>query len=519
MLQESYLLGEYSMASVLVIGGGVSGLSVGIFCLLKGFDVKICEKHSVAGGNLTGWKRNGYYIDNCLHWLVGTNPNAKAFNDMKLLGIIETDTMIYQPECLYTVSVDGKKASLYRDLDKTRNNLIKQFPEDEEEIVKLFDAIELIQGFQHVKGYNHNEANSFIEVIKNIPALAEYYRLDIKGLAKRFKSPVMKHFISDMMMTADFTCLFFMVTVAAFCGDNAGIPNGGSMEMAVRMSNRFQNLGGELMYGKEAKQILINNHKAVGVLFDDNTFETADYIISSVDINILYEEFLKRKLPDKLLKLSKKENEAMFSSFQFALSCDSDELPFEDTYIISKVTEAFCENAVKVRKKYLNRQIIITEYGRCPEFSPEGHNVLQVMIYCSKAEARNFIWLKEKDSDRYKHLKNRLACEIKKIIEKELPELEGHLDIIDIWTPATYKRYVGSKNGTWMGFVLPSGKLPRVSGCRVKGVDNLFVSSQWIKAPGGLPIAISVGKKTANTIYMTDKINRKQHIKNSFVNS
>ena len=52
------------MKRIVVIGGGVSGMSAGIYARINGFDTVICEKHSTVGGNLCGWTRDGYHIDN-----------------------------------------------------------------------------------------------------------------------------------------------------------------------------------------------------------------------------------------------------------------------------------------------------------------------------------------------------------------------------------------------------------------------------------------------------------------------
>lgn len=41
------------MEKVVVIGGGVSGLSAGIYALLSGFEVEIFEKNAIPGGELT----------------------------------------------------------------------------------------------------------------------------------------------------------------------------------------------------------------------------------------------------------------------------------------------------------------------------------------------------------------------------------------------------------------------------------------------------------------------------------
>ena len=68
------------MADILIIGGGVSGLSAGIYGLLSGHSVTLCEKNAVAGGNLTGWYRGEYYIDMMRAWYFAT-ALAKRYDD------------------------------------------------------------------------------------------------------------------------------------------------------------------------------------------------------------------------------------------------------------------------------------------------------------------------------------------------------------------------------------------------------------------------------------------------------
>ena len=74
------------MKKIIIIGAGITGLCSGIFLLKKGFDVSIYEKNDFAGGCCTGWVRDGYYIDNCMHWLTGTNQQTKTFKLWKKVG-------------------------------------------------------------------------------------------------------------------------------------------------------------------------------------------------------------------------------------------------------------------------------------------------------------------------------------------------------------------------------------------------------------------------------------------------
>ena len=61
---------------LIVIGGGISGLSAGIYAQKCGFDTTIVESHSIAGGNCTSWKRKGYLFKGGMHWLSGSKASS-----------------------------------------------------------------------------------------------------------------------------------------------------------------------------------------------------------------------------------------------------------------------------------------------------------------------------------------------------------------------------------------------------------------------------------------------------------
>ena len=86
------------------------------------------------------------------------------------------------------------------------------------------------------------------------------------------------------------------------------------------------------------------------------------------------------------------------------------------------------------------------------------------------------------------------------MIENEFVRLKGKLQCIDVWTPATYKRYTGAEVGSYMSFILPKGKLPTRISPKIKGIENVFLATQWQHAPGGLPTAAGCGKKAVEEI-------------------
>lgn len=72
-------VGEISMTKVVIIGGGISGLSAEIHASQVGYKTEIFEKNATAGGLCSGWDRQGYHIDNCIHYLTGCKPTDELY--------------------------------------------------------------------------------------------------------------------------------------------------------------------------------------------------------------------------------------------------------------------------------------------------------------------------------------------------------------------------------------------------------------------------------------------------------
>lgn len=56
---------------MVIVGGGLAGLSAGCFARLDDFDVTIVEHNPGLGGVCTAWHRGAYLADGCIHWLTG----------------------------------------------------------------------------------------------------------------------------------------------------------------------------------------------------------------------------------------------------------------------------------------------------------------------------------------------------------------------------------------------------------------------------------------------------------------
>ena len=477
------------MSKVLIIGGGVAGLSAGIYARMAGLDAVICEKHSVPGGNLTGWQRGGYHIDNCIHWLTGTNPATDTYKMWEELGALGGGVGIRKIETLFSCERGGETLAVYRDLEKTRREMLNISPADKKEIEALFSAVKTVQGLSGLSGEEHNENYGFIKTALTAPSLLKYYRLTTGELAKRFSHPLIKSFLTSFL-TDRFMSLALVIVIAHFCGENANLPVGGSLDMARRMAERFERLGGEIQTKKEVVGINRYKNRAVSVTFADGSEADADHFIITADPASVFGQITDVPMPKALRRSYENKRLIRFSCCHTAFSCDVD-VPIKGDFAF-EIPESY-------RLRMGADHIILREFSHEKDFSPSGKSLIQTMTFCSEKYARNLIELR-RDRDEYEKRKESIASMTQRMIEEKFPQLVGKLKCIDVWTPATYNRYLGAEMGAFMGFAISSNVIPTRKSNKIKGFSNVLLAGQWLRAPGGLPIAAASGKRAAEIL-------------------
>ena len=483
------------MATIAIVGGGVAGLSAGIYAQMNGHQATIYERHFKAGGNLTGWDRNGYHIDNCIHWLTGTNPVTKLYRMWKDLGVLGNVPM-HRAEKLYTFEKDGQSISLCRDTEQMKQQMLRIAPQDRKEILPFIKAVRAARRVYGITGKDNSRKSSTLQKLGSVPALLPYYGLTTGQLAQRFSHPVLQGFIASFM-TTEFSALALIIVFGTFCGANGDIPEGASCAMAKRMTDRFLNLGGKLCLKKGVAKINTCNERADSVTLEDGSTVQADYVIIATDPSVAFGQLLDKKMMPKSLKKQYADPKMQrFSSYHCAFSCDSSVLPFEHE-IILEIPEQYRR---ELRADYL----MLREFSHEQGFAPEGKNLLQTMTYCFEKDARSFIRL-SKDKTAYKATKERIAQLTNQIILEKYPMLRDKLQCIDVWTPATYRKYVGSQIGSFMSFILPPSTAPLRLSNKIKGLKNVILATQWLQAPGGLPIAAEAGLYSIKRVLKCEK--------------
>lgn len=492
------------MKKVVIIGGGVAGLTAGIYLQKAGFQTEIYEKHTIAGGQCTGWKRDGYFIDNCVHWLTGTREGSGLNELWKEVGVLGENVGLYEKEKFYTAELNGEEITFWRDKQRTRKELLALSPEDADEINQLMDAADLAESMTVPVDKPFDMMNP-IEFMKMGMSMADmgkvmkkYGGMDIKQLAERFHHPLIQIALSDYMPPG-YQAYAFLVSYATVTSGNGDIPRGGSLQMAMRMVKRFKKLGGILYTGMEVEKVLVKGNKAEGILLTNEKNVKADYVICACDTDYTFGKLLHNSYMPKKLRRIYRERELypVVSAFHVAFGIEGS---FDE---VKETTMFSCRPlAIGVSKA---ERMSVNNYYYEPDFAPAGNSIIQSMFVQTEKDYEYWIKLYE-NKNAYQKKKEELAEEIKQRLLERYPQLEGRVRILDVWTPATYHRYCNAWKGAYMSFIVTRNAKSRTVPGKIKGLSNCLIASQWLMGPGGLPTAAAMGKFAAVRIMKKEKV-------------
>ncbi len=116
-LLNNFLFKSDSMTKkIIIIGGGIAGLSTGIYAQMNGYSATIFEKHSKPGGLCTSWHRKDFTFDYCIHNLAGTG-NVRLRGVWNDLGAFEGTEIINHEAFTRVEDSHGNALNIYTDLD------------------------------------------------------------------------------------------------------------------------------------------------------------------------------------------------------------------------------------------------------------------------------------------------------------------------------------------------------------------------------------------------------------------
>jgi phytoene dehydrogenase-like protein len=481
---------------IIIIGGGIAGLSAGIFAQKNGFESLILEKHHTLGGECTGWNRHGYHIDGCIHWLVGTKEGTPIRRLWDAVGALD-GVDIYNLESFMAVEHNGTTVHFYRDMDRFQSSWLEISPEDRVAIEELCTDIKKLHSFsipieKPMDLMNIVEKIKYILTMKDVGQIMQKYdKISVKGLSERYKHPALREAIASFMPEGEYSATSVIFPLGTFTGGQSSIPVGGSKAFAMRMVERYLALGGIVETSCEVVDLAIEGDTVKRIICKNGKFFEADYVVAACDAQVLYEGLLKGQYsdPEFQKRYDNPEVYPLASNIYVGIGYEGtmDDIPRTLKFPVQSVNINQNEKPIE----YLQ----MTHYDYEPDFAPGGHTAITFAINQFQPELDMWEALAH-DKEAYNLEKMRIGEAVIQAMETRFPHMIGKLKLLDVATPQTYAKYCNAYRGAFMGFwpTIPGKSLVHTG--KIKGLNNMVLSGQWLQPPGGLPVAVMTGKDT-----------------------
>ncbi|MFI9625938.1 phytoene desaturase family protein [Streptomyces sp. NPDC052042] len=504
---------------VIVVGAGVAGLSTGCYAQMNGMRSRIFEKHVLPGGCCTAWSRDGYIFDYCIEWLIGTAAGNEAHQIWRELGALDGKTITNFEMFNRVVDETGRSVVFYNDPDRLEKHLLELSPADARPIrsfcrdLRRFTAIELYPFLTAPALRTLRERAATLRTV--LPAFRLFWRTastPMHECADRFQDPLLRRAFRNIFFQdpEGFPVLPYLFNMASAHHLNAGFPQGGSLGLARSIEERYKGLGGEIGYRARVERILVEDGRAVGVELRNGRRYYADHVVAACDGHTTVHGLLQGrytgpridKLYNDLLHRRGTLFPAVVSAFVGLKGEPGDDRAHSTTYLLTPEDAARLPGA-------LQSSLVVQLRSRYSDgFAPPGHSVVHCTYFSDFAHWKE---LRAADRKAYRAQKHQVAAFVRGFLERRMPGTADRIELVDIATPATTRRYTGNHDGSilaWKAFSEADDIAAELVGkdrMRLPGLRGFSMAGQWVGL-GGLIRAASSGRFVVQ--YLCDELGR-----------
>jgi len=266
------------MKKVIIIGAGISGLSVGAFLSKEGYKVTILEKENTFGGMCSSFNHNDFIVDYGPHKIYSQLPGMMKFFD-DLLG--EDNLMIKKKN---SIALKGKYFS---------------FPINPMQMIKNINTRLIYTGVKVGLSYGAQQIPNFFNK-KNIDTYEDYF---IKGFGKEgyklmFKDYANKVWASPETLSVDIAKKRVPVANALdlvkniFKKENNPdvsaeyfyYPKYGIHQVCEKLAKIITDNNGKILLNSKISNIKKTDDTIISIKHNNKT-QKVDYLISTIPIN------------------------------------------------------------------------------------------------------------------------------------------------------------------------------------------------------------------------------------------
>jgi diapolycopene oxygenase len=487
--------------SVIVVGGGLGGISAAISLAQEGYDVSLYEKNARIGGKLNQLHAEGYTFD--------LGPS--------ILTLPQTFERLFERS--------GRRMSDYLSIRPVRphwrnffddGTVVDLYPEKErmaEEARKVGEAPEAVESFLAYSGrlYDLVDKGYFQEGLDSARDFRRFYGLRHFGQFDMFRN--MHGGVAAHLKTRYFRDIFdfFIKYVGSSAYDAPAFMNclptiqfrydlwyvdGGMYNLAQGLQRLMDELGIRVHVNSDVQRILTRDSQISGLVLQDGRTVEGDIFVCNVEVIPAYRDLLKE---DARFMKSLRRLEPSCSGLVLDLGLDRQYLQLaHHNFFFSDNQREHFDTVFHKKQLPEDPTVYLVAASRTdPTVAPEGCDCLKILPHIPHIDPERPLTRED-----YLVFKERILDKLERM---GLEDLRKHIVFEHVWTPLDIEREYRSNRGSIYGVVTDrfknfAFKAPKQS----TRYPNLFFTGASVNPGGGMPMVVQCGQNVSRRVVEWD---------------
>lgn len=501
---------------VVVVGGGVGGLTCGALLAKEGLDVLLVERHKRPGGYVTSYERNGYEFQ-VPHLVCGCGPSGLVTRVMNHLGA-EVDFKRVEPFHRYVYPEHD--ITVRSDIEDYKETLKENFQPQTADIERFFKTVESLLAGMDLKMMRRPLGASTIMRSLVYPFLHPGFLRYMWGgvtlermLDGCFSNDRLKAVVATPWPYLgsppwELSALAFAGMLGYFSG-GAYFPVGGYQGLSDALADSFVENGGTLLLDHEVTSINTEQGRISEVEIVPRVKVATETVVSDVDTRRTFLRLVDREnFSGSFLDRIEAQRLSM-SGFVIHLGmarvpdeefgCGS--IFFQPSYDHRETYGALTATRDFPDPESISWTVMVHSM-QDPGLAPEGGSCMDVLV---PAVPYDFMgrWGVEEGGRRgeaYRSTKEKYAEAVVESVSRVFPGLIGDVEAYDVSTPISFERYTMAVDGCWGdSAACPGQYLDKRTGPNTP-LRGLYVTGSKSVLGGGILPSILGGVLAADSV-------------------
>jgi phytoene dehydrogenase-like protein len=506
---------------VIIIGGGLAGLSAGAYIARDGSSLLVCEQSDQTGGYFRSFSREGFFFDAGLKAVENSGMLIPMLQQLELSQKIN----LHKSTSAMVLADDFIVLKNPQDIHKFYGLLGQHFPDQIPGLKVLEKESEKISQWVNVMVTLPNplfeEPQKILRrlpgwLFHNLPALINFKHT--QALLEVPLTSFMSRYLSNPNLMRILSQLYFSGTPALFGLGYSKVyldyfyPEKGMQSLTDTLRDYIVEKGGHVQTNTRVTKISIENGQAIGVELENGRVIKSKYVVSASDMRRTFLDLVEPQALKADFRVRIEKAEIGESAVCVFLGTDipPEKLPvqgcqhlyvhpdYQGIEAMDRMKDDFfLSTPVEMSIPVLNN----------PALAPPGKSGIIISALAKSAFSRDWETQNGKPTEAYYLLKEKVEDQLINIAQRVIPDLKEHILFRQSATPHTYSRYTLNSGGSICGWTYERQTTfhrqgtPGMGTSMLTPIRNLLQAGHWTVYPGGAPVCILSGRLAAAYIH------------------